>query len=167
MEDIRLGSQEAEDSGLDDTSGSVENLMSLRCSGCASHAANSEHARQCLSSPDISSSFNGSYHNLNKRRVVNSMKRIPHSSQRAYHIPSDLDQHRVASIHRLPASRFRGSHLNYMRTNKSSNAVDYPLVSEAGDSMKCSNEMYSESINSDKQQESHVRTSSPHKESSV
>ena len=73
---IRLGSQEAEDSGLEDTAGSVENLAIQSCSHCMSQSSTPEPSRQFMSSPDISGAASTSLNRLHKHRLLHSMRRL-------------------------------------------------------------------------------------------
>lgn len=102
-EEVRLGCQEAEDSGLEDTVGSAENLSSLGCSQCHMNAPGADVPRQSLSSPDINFSSSGSLNKLQQCRLQHSLKRIsmegPQGRKR-------IRKPHFASIHKPSASSY-------------------------------------------------------------
>lgn len=102
-DEVRLGCQEAEDSGLEDTVGSAENLSNLGCSQCHMNVPVSEVPRQSLSSPDINFSSSGSLNKLQQCRLQHSLKRISIDGQQGR---KRIRKPHFASIHKPSASSY-------------------------------------------------------------
>ncbi|KAF2364898.1 CD80-like immunoglobulin C2-set [Trinorchestia longiramus] len=102
---IRSGSQEAEDSGLEDTVGSAENLSSLGCSRCLVNAPNSDTPRQSHSSPEINIASSASLNKLQQCRLQHSLKRISVDGQSNSGRKRTRRTH-FASIHKPTVSHY-------------------------------------------------------------
>ncbi|XP_047739735.1 nephrin [Hyalella azteca] len=105
-EEVRLGSQEAEDSGLEDTVGSAENLSASGCPRCLINASSAAPPRQSFSSPDINVASSGSLNKLQQCRWQQSLKRISIDGQSSGVGRPRARRTHFASIHKPSASQY-------------------------------------------------------------